>query len=46
MLFAGHFDWCLNHDAPSLAKDEIYDVYRTSSVRNDDGFEGVQTEII
>ena len=38
-FIAGHFDWCLEHEATSVDSDGTYDVYRTSKVRNDDGSE-------
>ena len=45
-FIAGHFDWCLEHEATSVDGDGTYDVYHTSQVRNDDGSEGINTEII
>ena len=45
-FLAGHFDWCLEHEATSVDSDETYDVYRTFKVWNDDGSEEIKTEII
>ena len=45
-FIAGHFDWCLKHEATSVDSDKTYDVHRTSKVRNDDGSEEIKTEII
>lgn len=43
---AGHFDWCLEHEATSVDSHGTYDVHRTSKVRNDDGSEEIKTAII
>lgn len=45
-FIAGHFDWCSEHEATSTDSDGTYDVHRTSKVRNDDGSEEINTEII
>ena len=45
-FLAGHFDWCLEHETPSLDADGTYDVHRTFKIRKDDGSEETKTEII
>ncbi len=45
-FIAGHFDWCLEHEATSVDSDGTYEVHRTSKVRNDDDSEEVFTETV
>ena len=43
---AGHFDWCLEHETPSLDADGTRDVHHIFQIRDGDGSEVIKTEII